>query len=172
MLGACRVPVFIDRLLLPGSGIRNTGAGGDVDRARVHNYGKGELPKRPIRLAHRWTNSTLTISSLQLSSSHASISFQRFLPSMSGRHHCLPVDGRIHDFSSSDSPDDTNYYFKWSSARITDMHMVKRFFLPWPFARSMERTTAVTDMGREEVDHVHAGEYYTIRSKETMYFRL
>jgi len=45
MLGACRVPVFIDRLLLPGSEIRNTGAGGDVDRARVitgrGNYRKG-----------------------------------------------------------------------------------------------------------------------------------
>jgi len=34
----------------------------------------------------------------------------------------------VFDFSSSDSPDDTNYYFKWSSARITDMYMVKRFF--------------------------------------------
>ena len=30
----------------------------------------------------------------------------------------------VFDFSSSDSPDDTNYYFKWSSARITDMYMV------------------------------------------------
>ena len=57
----------------------------------------------------------------------------------------------------------------WSLSKLA-----KRFFLPWPFARSMERTTAVTDMhmDREEVDHVHAGEFYTIRSKETMYFRL